>query len=287
MVEPLDAALAKEKLSPGHAFPGFERCGLGTTSLVARAALADAFVRVLEQHQTLYAWAREQEQPTALLGRAPVYVATLPTAPTVNVAIRHSWHGGLLAPITSDRFLRPTRAPRELRVSIQLREFKIPTPEVLAFALYNAGPFTVRVDVATRYIANSFDFSVVLKGVAPNIDRAEAVAAVETLLVQLAACGFTHPDLNVKNILLYREHQQLIAAVLDVDVMQWRDQVTPATTMLANVSRLARSMQKAERQFGIALADSDLSAFVERMLGSTPPSALPPAVASRITTFNR
>ncbi|MEP6780387.1 MAG: lipopolysaccharide kinase InaA family protein [Gemmatimonadaceae bacterium] len=274
MVEPIGGPLAHGKLYPGYGnFPGFERCELRSTSLVARDSLANAFVAVIEQHETLYAWAREQEQPTALRGRAPVYVANLPTTPSVDIAVRHAWHGGMLAPITSDRYLRPTRAPRELLNSWHLRALKIPTPEFLAFALYKAGPFSVRVDVATRYVPNSFDFSVVLKGVAPSIDRHEAIDAVEKLLVQLAAHGFTHPDLNVKNILLYRENQKLIAAMLDVDVVQSRPEVTPATTMLANVSRLARSMRKAQRQFGIAIKEGELSGFVERMLSATPVKA--------------
>ncbi|MEP6765730.1 MAG: lipopolysaccharide kinase InaA family protein [Gemmatimonadaceae bacterium] len=277
MIDPLDGPSAKGKpYSVYGDVSGFERRELDNTSLVVREGLASAFVAVIEQHETLYAWAREQEQPTALRGRAPVYVAKLPTTPSIDIAVRHAWHGGMLAPVTSDRYLRPTRAPRELMNSSQLRAFKIPTPEFLGFALYKAGPFSVRVDVATRYIPNSFDFSVVLRGVAPDIDRHDSIDAVESLLVQLAAHGFTHPDLNVKNILLYRNGQKLLAAVLDVDVVQWRQEVTPATTMFANVSRLARSMRKAERQFGIAIKDGELSAFVDRMLSATPVSALRP-----------
>lgn len=274
MVKPIAVASSRGNLYSGQdGGPGFYPTEVGSAVLIAREDLSNAFVSVINQHKTLYAWAREQEQPSALRGRAPVYVATLATTPAIAVAIRHAWHGGMLAPITSDRYLRPTRAPRELLNSNQLRALKIPTPEFLAFALYKAGPVSVRVDVATRYVPNSFDFSAVLKGVAPDIERHDAIDAVEKLLVQLAKHGFTHPDLNVKNILLYHENQELIAAVLDVDVVQSRPEVTPATTMLANVSRLARSMRKAQRQFGIGIKEGDLSAFVERMLSATPVKA--------------
>ena len=155
-----------------------------------------------------------------------------------------------------------------------LRSWNIPTPELIGFALYPAGAGLVRVDVATAFIPDSYDLGMVLSNMGPDISRAEALDAVIALLVQLTAHGFTHRDLNVKNILLYREHVRLIAAVLDVDVMRWSVDEAPATTMLTNVSRLARSMKKARSQFGILLAESELSAFVERALSATPVRAV-------------
>ena len=276
VAEDPDGALAGGKLNRGHVLSGYEVCKLRGVSIVVREGLADAFATVLEQHQTLYAWASAQAQPIALKGRAPVYVAPLPSEPSVDVVVRHAWHGGMFASITGDRFFRPSRAPAELLQSSQLRHFHIPTPELLAYALYNTGLPWVHVDVATRYVPNSYDLSVVLRGLAPAIERNGALDAVQALLVQLAAFGFMHRDLNVKNILLYHERKQLVAAVLDVDVVQWRNKLSPATTMRANTSRLARSMRKARRQFGVSMSDAELDAFVQRTLAATPPSALSP-----------
>ncbi|MDQ6612238.1 MAG: lipopolysaccharide kinase InaA family protein [Gemmatimonadota bacterium] len=287
MLEPLDVSLSDGKIYHAYSLPGYESCELNGVSIVAREGLTGAFVSVLEQHRTLYEWAREEVQPVALKGRAPVYVASLPSQPRVDVAVRHSWHGGMLAPLTGDRFLRPGRAPSELLHSWRLRHYQIPTPELLSFALYRAGLFSVRVDVATRYVPHSHDLSVVLRGAAPGIDRTEALDAVQVLLIQLAAFGFSHRDLNVKNILLYHEPDHLTAAVLDVDVVQWSSAATPATTMRDNALRLARSMRKARRQFGLNISDGDVNDFVKRLLSATPPSALPTGSSKATTSSKR
>jgi 3-deoxy-D-manno-octulosonic acid kinase len=246
------------------ALPGYSRCRLANAEVVALDALRDAMCEAVRAHGTLYAWASGTEQPRALRGRAPVYVATIPGT-EATVVVRHSWHGGLFAPITGDRFLRPTRAPVELLRSYMLRECAIPTPEIAGFALYAAGPGFARVDVASRYIPESYDLAAVLAELAPGISRAEAFDALEVLLNQLAQHGFTHPDLNVKNILLYREGRALVAAVLDVDVVHWDRKAAVDGVRLANRERLERSLLKARAQFGITFTTAEHEAFVKRM----------------------
>ena len=253
-----------------YPLPGYARRQLARAEVVATTPLLDALSQVIESHSTLYSWARHQEQPRALSGRAPVYIASLNDAAHTCVVVRHSWHGGLFAPLTGDRYMRPTRAPIELLRSFMLRECKIDTPEVLGFALYHAGPMLARVDVATRYVEDAHDFSAVLSEYGGNISRATAYSAIEKLLVQLAAFGFTHPDLNIKNILLHTVHRETIASVLDVDVMQWDASSKPSDVMLANVARLTRSMRKSRLQFGVRLSDSELNAFIARMLAASP-----------------
>lgn len=257
---------------------GFGRRVRDGAEIVAMTSMLDAFERVLAAHETLYDWARHQEQPRALRGRAPVYVATLDDPAAVTVVVRHSWHGGLLAPFTGDRFLRPTRAPMELLRACMLRACAIPTPDVLAFALYAAGPMMVRVDVATRYIDGAYDFASVLADLAPGLSREGAYAAVRELCVALARFGFHHPDLNVKNILLYQQHQSLVAAVLDVDVVEWQRERKPGDVMLQNAARLARSMRKARTQFGVALTDDELNDFVAGLIAAAPHESAAPSL---------
>jgi tRNA A-37 threonylcarbamoyl transferase component Bud32 len=249
---------------------GYARRTFNGAEVVGGVSVLDAFAAVVEGHGTLYSWARHQAQPRALRGRAPVYIATLEDAERTTTVVRHSWHGGLFAPLTGDRFRRPTRAPLELLRSYMLRECGIPTPEVLAFALYAAGPMMARVDVATRYVSDAQDLAAVLTEVAPDIARADALVSVKALLVSLAECGFTHPDLNIKNILLYRNAGQLVAAVLDVDVVQWTSRQKPAVTMRANVARLMRSLQKARAQFGVKLPDAEMNDWIADVLASAP-----------------
>ena len=246
--------------------PGYSRRPLEGVELVAHNSVVDALCMVITRFGTLYDWARGVTLPLALRGRAPVYVAQVPGSRDTLLVVRHSWHGGLLAPFTRDLFVRPTRAPRELRQSRALLAHQIGTPEIMAYALYDARFGTVRVDVASRYIADSYDLALVLSALSPTITRAEAYTATESLLVLLALNGFTHPDLNVKNVLLTEVNRQAVASVLEVDVMAQHTDQSPRRTMEINVNRLTRSMFKSRAQFGVRITDDEIAAFRERMM---------------------
>jgi len=244
-----------------HPLPGYTTRELAGVHLVAMDVLVPELVEILDRCGTLYAWARTAQQPHALRGRAPVFVATLPGPADATIVVRHAWHGGLLAPFTRDVYRRPSRAPMELQISRSLREAGIPTPEVVAYALYEVAPGLVRVDVASRYIPDSYDFAAVLADHAPSIPRADAFRAIQVLLLQLARNGFVHPDLNVKNILLYHDSGDVTAAVLDVDVMRRVPVGNRGTVRVRNFERLERSMRKAPAQFGVQLSNAELESF--------------------------
>ncbi|MBC8089624.1 MAG: hypothetical protein H7Z40_20365 [Phycisphaerae bacterium] len=260
------ATLLHNTIADGiYPLPGYTRRQFARGEVVAAECVIDELTTIVTHHGTLYAWAKGQPQSRALRGRAPVYVATIPDEAHTTVVIRHVWHGGLLAPITRDRFRRPTRAPVELLRAFMLRECGIPTPELMGFALYDAGPGFARVDVATRYVPDSNDFGAVLAQLAPEISREEAMDAVRVLLNQLSRNGFTHPDLNVKNILLQKKGVETHALVLDVDVMRWDPNLPAASIMQLNTERLLRSLMKVRRQFGITFTDAERTEFVQRM----------------------
>lgn len=246
--------------------PGYSRRQLHGVELVAHDEIIDALSVVVTRFGTLYDWARGVTQPLVLRGRAPVYVAQVPGSAGVMLVVRHAWHGGLLAPFTRDVFVRPTRAPNELRISRALLSCGIGTPELLAYALYDAGPGIVRFDVASRYIPDSYDFAVILAGLSPIISRLEAFVAIEALLKKLAQHGFTHPDLNVKNILLSERNHLAVASVLDVDVMQQHAGMSAASAMEINANRLVRSIVKSRRQFGVHIADDEVEALRQRLM---------------------
>jgi 3-deoxy-D-manno-octulosonic acid kinase len=228
--------------APDAAAP-FRAVTVEGTTLVAAPSLAEALAAQLRAHGTLYAWAEAQPQPRALQGRGVVYVAEVPEADE-TVAVRHAWHGGLFAPLTGDRFLMPTRAPREAAASVALRDAGIDTPAVLAYALYPAGPGLRRVDVCTRYVRDGWDYGAVLASLAPGLDRDAADAAVLDLLARLARAGIVHPDLNVKNLLLVPSaHGAPRAWLLDVDVVEFTGGSATAT-MRRNFARLGRSVRK-------------------------------------------
>ena len=226
--------------------------------VVALAPLARA-VREALAFGSLYEFAERQYAAHAhgarrLQGRAPVYAVTLPDGAT-RVVVRHSRHGGLLAPLTGDRFLAPTRAPHELGLSHRLREAGVRTPEIVAYALYPIAPLLFRSDVATREVPGR-DLGESLRD-DPDA-RPAMLEATAALLRDLTRAGARHPDLNVKNVLIAPAGEGAFEAwVLDVDRVRMR---TPGDPRVAagNLERLARSARKWRALHGVQIADAEL-----------------------------
>ncbi len=280
-------------MTAGSGAPGTHRAGSGSAGLVlqppptpvrwsggdvlAHDEVRDDLLAILSEHGSMYDWAARMPQPRALRGRAPVFVASLPRS-GFTVVVRHAWHGGLLAPLTGDRFLRPTRAPREMQIAAALLACGIPTADICGAVRYAAGAGLVRVDVVSRYLENSVDLGTVLAGLAPSYPREQALTATSVLLRQLALRGIVHPDLNVKNILLRpvsgpeSPAAALQALVIDVDVLVWEPAWVGNVAMQRNVARLLRSMRKWRRQFGCDLSDDTMATFATSVLTPLQPT---------------
>lgn len=189
-------------------------------------------------------------------GRGPVYAIPIGAAVAV---VRHATHGGLLAPLTRDLYLLPTRAPYELATSIRLRESGVATPEVLAYALYRAGPRAApgsglrRVDVVTREIPGGRTLAACLSAdsgagngreVSARDERQAVWDAARALIAAMGRVGAYHADLNVRNVLITgADGGALMAHALDIDRVLWRRPGDPAVA-LANTARLDRSARK-------------------------------------------
>jgi 3-deoxy-D-manno-octulosonic acid kinase len=222
------------------------------TTLVAHPDILEPLTQVL-QSGTLYAWAAAHPLRDARLGRAPTYV--VPLSATVTGVVRHAWHGGVLAPLTRDRWRTPGRAPREAAISDRLRALGIPTPEVLAWATYGAGPGLVRVDVCTRLVPQARDFVDLFT--TGDAERAQLAArALGPLMLRLAAARAHHADLNIKNVLL---DAHAAAVVLDVDRVTFTA-IPPADVLERNWARLMRSAAKWARVLGDAVPLAALAA---------------------------
>jgi len=246
---------------------GYGRGHAGGTEIVAQSELLQSVMGVVRE-RTLYAYAAAQPTARILQGRGPVYVVPLPEGGPV-VVVRHSRHGGLLAPITRDRFLRRTRAPAELAISLRLAALGIPTPTVVAYAVYPAGPGCSTSDVATRLIEQAADLGAVLGGADQSIPRGEAVQAATALLVAMARAGVRHPDLNLKNILVAStESDGVRAYLLDVDRVDIEH--SRALAAAANAARLVRSATKWRERHGASISDSELAALEAAALGQAP-----------------
>lgn len=252
---------------PGvHAPVGYTSLQIPAGRGVCRADCADSLGTALAR-ATLFDWATSCPDRRELQGRGVAYAVTLPGCG--DVVVRHSRHGGLLAPITRDLFLAPTRAPHELAASLRLRDAGVPTPEMIVWLTYEAGPFFQRADVATRLVPGGRDLADVLR----SRERAYGsdapwLAATAKLLVSLARAGARHPDLNIKNVLLAPtvEKSAPAAYVLDVDVVEFPDRATRAQIAEMNWARFERSLHKWERKYALPIRTDEIVALRTRAL---------------------
>jgi len=239
--------------------PGYTRFETSGAEVVAVEECAGAVRRAIGG-TTLYAFAATHPERRELRGRAAAYAVPLPDGRT-RVVVRHSRHGGLLAPVTGDRFLSPTRAPRELATSLRLAAARVPTPEVIAYAVYRAGGPLRRSDVATREVAGARDLATVLAD-RGSADPSSVLAAAADLLHALKRAGARHPDLNAANVLIVDDAGGPVrAVVLDVDRVVF-EHPGDAKVAAANLRRLDRSLRKLRALGRIDLSDADLAALV-------------------------
>ncbi len=241
---------------------GYERLVyVGGVEAVGLTDLAGPLRRALDAG-SFHEYAMHHPDARILEGRGAVYAVPLPGS-SVRVVVRRSRHGGLLAPITGERFLGRTRAPRELETALRLERSGVATPRVIAYATYPDPPLARRADVLTAEIAGAHDLAheiMATGGLALGDDLITAIAA---LLASLTAAGARHPDLNIKNILVTRfENGAVHAQVIDVDRV-WFDRPGRALVTRRNLERLTRSLHKWRRLHGLQVDDFDIQSIAD------------------------
>lgn len=253
--------------------PGYARATLHGADVTARTECVASIGEALAGG-TLYAWAAAHPARRELAGRAPAFAVPLAGCDAAtSVVVRRARHGGLFARLTGDRFLRP-RAPHELVVSLRLAHAGVPTPPLIAYALYRSaaipGAPVVRSDVVTREIVGGRDLVDWLDGsITGTEDRNRAIDAARALLASLARAGAMHPDLNMKNILVADDGSALTAWVLDVDRVTF-GAGSSRRIDAANRERLLRSARKWRDVRGLAVSDDALRRLdaTEREVGA-------------------
>ena len=236
---------------------GFERLLLGHAIAIARSDVAASIRQALVASDgtkvTLHQYAAQHPKARPLQGRGTAYAVPLPQS-GIRVVVRHNRHGGLLAPLTGDRFFAPTRAPLELDRSLALARAGVRTPEVVAYAVYPPGGILQRSDVCSREIADGRDLAEVLARGA-DAERTDALRATAALVAALARAGARHHDLNAKNVLVTRDGGA--AYVLDVDRVELG--LRPGIALDGNMARLARSLRKWREKFGVRITEEEIT----------------------------
>lgn len=242
--------------------PGYTRFEVRDATVVARTEYADGLRDAMREVRTLHCWASTVPGAKAYHGRATAWGARLPGT-AVDIVVRHAQHGGLLAPLTGDRFLWPGRAPWELTASERLRAAKVRTPRIAAYVLYPAGFGFCRGDVATERLPDGGDLPALWRE-ADAATRDQLVTATSELLRALAAAAAQHEDLNAKNVYLSRGESGWRAYVLDVDRVRF---LVPGDDRAAalNLARLERSLRKSRTQFGLEVPEAVLASLAEQV----------------------
>lgn len=208
---------------------------------------------------TLYEWASRQPLREEMRGRGIVYAVELPVIPPIPVVVRRNCHGGLLHALTGEYFMMPTRAPLELATSLRLASAGVPTPEVIAYAIYPSAGIFARSDIMTRRLPVGDDFPAAWKSAGKDVQAAMLSATAE-LLASLARVGAWHADLNLKNIYIAGTGADLTAYLLDVDRVTF-----PGGSDIAprNFKRLERSARKWRARWGLDFDEDSLSRLAD------------------------
>jgi hypothetical protein len=237
---------------------GYVRVTAGGRVVVALETHVEDARRMLAEG-SLYEAAARAPAARPLQGRGVAYAVTLP-ASAVRAVVRHNRHGGLLAPLTRDLFLPPTRAPRELDISLRLRAVGIATPEVLMYGTSPA-PFPFRrADVVTREVEHGRDLAAFMTHATSEAERSAAWSAARDLVRTMRDAGVRHHDLNVKNVMLAPAVWGVEAFLLDVDRVTFHAR-GDTRIAAANVARLLRSARKWRDERGAVFDERELAAL--------------------------
>ena len=238
--------------------PGYVSLSAPGVEGAALAALEDPLREALAE-KTFYDFAQHHPQALPLTGRGIAYAVPLSNGD--RVVVRRSRHGGLLGALQDERFVGATRAPRELELSLALRRLGVPTPEIVAYATYPAGPMFRRADVVSRKIPHSRDLASALGALTLGAPKRTLLDATARLLAALSMAGARHPDLNIKNVLIASGDSAVPEAyVLDVDRV-WLDVPGAPAVLQANLRRLTRSALKWRRLHALPIEEADLLAL--------------------------
>lgn len=242
--------------------PGYSQAGTGRAQVIALENDLAFALAAIQETGSLHAHAAATPGARPLRGRGIAYAIP---ANGVHWLVRHYHRGGAIASILDDRYLQSgsARPVAELMVSEAARARGIPTPRVTAAVIYPAGMF-YRGDIATEFHASGADLAALTLGARPWPADAR-VAAWRSAGALLRLCfesGLTHPDLNLKNILVERTQTGVAANVIDLDKAHLGS-ATSSSERARMVARFERSLLKLEGSTGRVVMPEERQAFAE------------------------
>lgn len=267
------------KPGSGRDLPGFDVVERPGARVLARPEAASWVRSVLESGRGLHSAASVDRASQRLEGRDPVFIIPARTSGVEGAgngarwAVRHYTRGGRLIPaLMGDRYLlsRRIRPFHEAEASEVARRRGIPTPRVMAAAMYPAGIF-YRADIVTEFIPDASDlvetlFDTQRKGAGGAGERLDALRAAGNLVGLMAAAGLRHRDMHARNVLLEWEGAAPTPHLLDLDRCDVGREGRPLSPS-PMLQRLRRSLRKWERRTGIRISEREWATLDQAVEG--------------------
>ena len=229
------------------------------------SAGADWLATVLGAGRTLHTWAGEHDDVVSFAGRGVVYGVPAPTLGpdgSERWAMRHYRRGGTIARYLDDLYLAAgdSRPMRELRASVEARSRGVPTPAVVAGAVYAAGMF-YRADIATEFIPNTESLAHLLFGGSDRrVDVERTLHIAGKVVRTLEDTQVLHPDVSAGNILVRDHGGAPEAYVIDLDRCNVLTRTASGSPRFMR-DRLERSLRKLGELHAVEVSDAGWQAL--------------------------
>ena len=192
---------------------------------------------------------------SVLYGRSQLTILPLHDGSDERAFVRRCVRGGMLGRFLRELYLgdKNPRPLQELKVSEHARAHGISTPEILAVAFEQVGPFFYKGAVATREVKQSADLQAELGSIGCPVvgetlaEKRRATDLLGKLVAKMHGAGIRHADLHLKNVLLAREEGVPKLYLIDLDAARI---IQPLSDFMkcANLLRLYRSVEKVNRR---------------------------------------
>ncbi|MCD4655498.1 hypothetical protein K8T06_16380 [bacterium] len=223
---------------------------VGNINIISEPSFQTELTRIYENNEWVYSWIKNKPDTIKLRGRIPVYSGKLANH---TVLIKRLSHGGLFASITRDRFISPNRLFNTVKSADFLLNKGVLTPEVL-FITWQHTLTGYRCESGLEYFSGGLDASEFFfeKSELSCNKSKKCAQEIGKLVRRLHKLNFLHPDLNLMNFLVLRNHHLVL---LDLDKATPPAKPLTETQEQQNLARLIRSVRKQGKNASVKAID--------------------------------
>lgn len=228
-----------------------------SAQVVCKKSLREELRKIYCQHDWVYDWIKNQTGVKEFQGRRPVLGAKIFGQDCI---VKRHYHGGVFAPLTTDRFFGSDRLLNAMKSADYLLEKNILTPEY-QFVAWRKSTLWTRYESCVTWITAGVDTAKLFfkykqeKNIAFIASIAKQVGAFVSKMHQ---ANFYHSDLNLMNFLSIDNKE---IAILDLDKCAPPDGPLPDRKKIQNLDRLFRSVRKLGENHPVKYVDTIIQAL--------------------------